>query len=98
MASLAPRDETCGVLDRKHLVTDMPFSFPPAHYVHPKLNAVGFVREVDTFASRLERAAARSDPKGEYYARFTKMIEARAVEVPASSDPTPVNGEPDPRE
>jgi hypothetical protein len=35
MASLAPRDETCGVLDRKHLVTDMPFSFPPAHYVHP---------------------------------------------------------------
>jgi hypothetical protein len=47
-------------------------------FEHPKLSAVGFVREVDTFAKRLERATLRSDPQGRYY----KMIEAQAVEVP----------------
>jgi hypothetical protein len=30
-------------------------------YVTPKLSAVGFVRDADTFAARLERATARSD-------------------------------------
>ena len=61
-------------------------------FEHPKLSAVGFVREVDTFASRLERAAARSDPQGRYY----KMIEARAIEV--EDAPVSVDGDRDPRE
>jgi hypothetical protein len=30
-------------------------------FVAPKLSAVGFVRDADTFAARLERATARSD-------------------------------------
>ncbi len=39
-------------------------------YIAPKLSAIGFVREADTFASRLEKAIERSSG--------AKLIEGRA--------------------
>jgi hypothetical protein len=42
-------------------------------FEQPKLSAVGFVRDADTFATRLERAITRSNG--------AKLIEGRAVEV-----------------
>jgi hypothetical protein len=47
-------------------------------FENPKLSAVGFMREAETFASRLERAIERSNG--------ARMIEARAVEVPPSEE------------
>jgi EAL domain-containing protein (putative c-di-GMP-specific phosphodiesterase class I) len=42
-------------------------------YESPKLSAVGFIRDAETFATRLERAISRSDR--------AKLIEAKVVQV-----------------
>jgi hypothetical protein len=47
-------------------------------FVAPKLSAVGYMREADMFATRLERAIERSNG--------AKLIEARAVEVPPTQE------------
>ena len=47
-------------------------------FVAPKLSAIGYVREADTFATRLERCIERSNR--------ARLIEARAVEVPPSQE------------
>ena len=95
---LAPGESSLHFLQRVYRSTNQPMrrriraAEIASSFEHPKLSAVGFVREVDTFASRLERAAARSDPQGRYY----KMIEARAIEV--EDAPVSVDGDRDPRE
>lgn len=45
-------------------------------FVAPKLSAIGYVREADTFATRLERAIERSNG-----ARMPELIEARAEPI-----------------
>jgi phage terminase large subunit len=47
-------------------------------FVAPNSPAIGYVREADTFATRLERAIER--------ANGARLIEARAVEVPPSEE------------
>jgi hypothetical protein len=42
-------------------------------FIAPKLSAVGYMREADTFATRLERAIERSNG--------ARLIEGRAIEV-----------------
>ena len=86
---LAPGETSLHFLQRVYRSSNQPMSrrmraaIEAASFENPKLSAVGFVREVDTFASRLERATLRSDPRGGYY----KMIEAKAIEVEV--EPTP---------
>ena len=54
-------------LQAVYLNEDLPLSvrtraaIEAAPYEQPKLSAIGFVRDSDTFAARLERATARSD-------------------------------------
>ena len=47
-------------------------------FIAPKLSAVGYVREADTFATRLDRAIQRSNG--------VRLIEAQAVELPSSQE------------
>jgi hypothetical protein len=42
-------------------------------FIAPQLSAIGYVREADTFATRLERAIERSNG--------ARLIEGKAVEV-----------------
>lgn len=64
--------------DELPLSVRMRAAIEAAPYVHPKFTAVGYMREMDTFAVRLERAIERSNG--------ARLIEGRAVEVPRDGE------------